>query len=200
MDWAHLVAFNLTLLAAMASPGPALLYALRNALMGGLWRGIATGAGLGLMAAIWTGVALVGLDAVFELVPWAYLTLKIAGALYLMWLAWGMWRRASQPLAKGATRAGNAFWGGVLVNLANPKSVLFASAVLIVIFPANLTNLEKLAIVGNHFAVEFLVYAGFAAALSTPVARAGYLGAKTWIDRGAAAILGALGLRLLLQR
>ncbi|MEM7440601.1 MAG: LysE family transporter [Pseudomonadota bacterium] len=163
-------------------------------------QGLATGAGLGLMAATWTGVALVGLDIVFQIVPWAYLALKISGAIYLLWLAWGMWHAADTPVAAGATRPGNAFFGGILVNLANPKSVLFASAVLIVIFPAGLTAWEKFAIVGNHFVVEFVVYAAFSAALSTPAARGAYLRAKGWLDRGAALILGALGLRLLFQR
>ncbi|MEC3860515.1 LysE family transporter [Mesobacterium sp. TK19101] len=45
----------------MASPGPALLFLLRQAISGGFRRGMATGAGLGLMAAAWTGAALLGL-------------------------------------------------------------------------------------------------------------------------------------------
>ena len=50
MTWTQLLAFNLTLLAAMAAPGPALLYALRQSIAGGFRTGLATGAGLGLVA------------------------------------------------------------------------------------------------------------------------------------------------------
>ncbi|SMX50588.1 LysE family translocator [Maliponia aquimaris] len=200
MDWTHLLAFNLTLLAAMAAPGPALLFALRQSIAGGFRTGVATGAGLGLVAALWTGAALLGLDILFRLFPAAFLVLKIAGALYLLWIAFQLWRDARNPVADSARPGAKAFLGGALVNLSNPKSVLFAASVLVVIFPADVTMVEKGLIVLNHFVVELAVYAGFAALLSTPPARAGYLRMKPVIDRVAAAVLGVLGLRLLLGR
>ncbi|RSK35933.1 LysE family translocator [Rhodovulum iodosum] len=184
----------------MAVPGPALLYALRMAVAGGFAAGAATGAGLGLIAAGWTGAALLGLDAALALFPWAYAILKAAGALYLIFIAWGLWRDARAPAADSAHPGRRAFLGGVLVNLANPKSVLFAASVLVVIFPPGLTLAQKGLVVANHFVVELVVYAAFAAALATPAARAGYLWAKPAIDRAAALLLGALGLRLILDR
>ncbi len=200
MTTAQLIAFNLTLLAAMAAPGPALLYALRQSVAGGFRAGVATGAGLGLMAALWTGAALVGLNAVFALVPWAYLVLKTAGAIYLLWIAFQLWHNARDPVSDSAPPGARAFFGGLLVNLANPKSVLFAGAVLVVIFPPDLGLGAKALIVANHFVVELVVYTLFAAFLSSAPARAGYLRLKPVIDRTAAAILGALGLRLLFGR
>ncbi len=200
MTTAQFIAFNLTLLAAMAAPGPALLYALRQSVAGGFRAGVATGAGLGLMAALWTGAALVGLNAVFALVPWAYLVLKTAGAIYLLWIAFQLWRNARDPVSDSARPGARAFFGGLLVNLANPKSVLFAGAVLVVIFPPDLSLGAKALIVANHFVVELVVYTLFAAFLSSAPARAGYLRLKPVIDRTAAAILGALGLRLLFGR
>jgi len=197
---AQFVAFNLTLLAAMAAPGPALLYALRQSVAGGFAAGVATGLGLGTMAALWTGAALLGLNTVFALVPVAYLALKIAGALYLIWVAVTLWRDATLPVADSARPGARAFLGGLLVNLANPKSVLFAGAVLVVIFPPDLTLAQKSLIVLNHLAVEALVYTLFAAFLASPPARAGYLRLKPRIDRAASVVLGALGLRLLLDR
>ncbi|WP_420325197.1 LysE family translocator [Mameliella sp.] len=200
MTWTHLLAFNLTLLAAMAAPGPALLYALRQSIAGGFRTGVATGTGLGLMAACWTGAALLGLEVIFALFPFAYGAMKLAGALYLMWIAWGLWRDARKPVADSALPGANAFLGGLLVNLLNPKSVLFAASVLVVIFPADMGLGGKALIVANHFLVEVTVYGLFAALLSTAPARTGYLRAKPVIDRVAAALLGALGLRLLLSR
>ena len=44
------------------------------------------GAGLGLMAATWTLMALLGLGIVFELFPAVYVTARIAGAGYLLYL------------------------------------------------------------------------------------------------------------------
>ncbi|SIS88795.1 Threonine/homoserine/homoserine lactone efflux protein [Roseivivax lentus] len=200
MEVAHLIAFNLTLLAAMAAPGPALLFALRQSIAGGFRAGFATGLGLAVAAVFWTSLALAGLEAVFVVVPAAYLVLKIGGALYLLYVAYTLWRDAQKPLAETAHPGRRAFLGGMLVNLSNPKSVLFAASVLVVIFPAGLSVTEKALILANHFAVEVVVYGLFAALLATPPARAGYLRLKAAIDRIAAAVLGALGLRLLLDR
>ncbi|ETA51463.1 LysE family translocator [Ponticoccus alexandrii] len=200
MTLTHLIAFNLTLLAAMAAPGPALLYALRQSIAGGFRAGLLTGFGLAIVAATWTAAALLGLKAVFAVVPWAYLALKVTGALYLLYVAYTLLRDARQPILDSASPGARAFLGGMLVNLANPKSILFAASVLIVIFPPDLTLADKALIVANHLAVEATVYAAFAALLSTPPARAGYLRLKSVIDRVAGVVLGALGLRLLLDR
>ena len=48
MTITHLIAFNITLLAALASPGPAFLVAVRTALNTNMFTGIALGMGLGL--------------------------------------------------------------------------------------------------------------------------------------------------------
>lgn len=200
MSFAHFAVFNLTLLAALVTPGPAMLLAIRMSIAGGFRTGFATGLGLAMMASCWTALALLGLSGIFQLVPWAYGILKTAGALYLLWLAWSMWRHAAQPVETSQSPEKRAFLSGILVNLANPKSVLFASAVLLVIFPEGLSLSEKAFIVFNHFAIEVTAYALFAALLSTPAARALYLRAKVWMDRAAAFVLGALGLRMLWDR
>ncbi|MBU2982426.1 LysE family translocator [Lentibacter algarum] len=203
MTVAALIAFNLTLLASMASPGPALLLALKTTLTSGRMAGIVTGLGLGTMAAIWTGLALLGLEGVFKLFPWAYIVLKTGGALYLLYIAYGMWKDAAKPLAPSSADAPSlrrAFFTGFAVNVGNPKSVIFASAVLLVIFPQGMSLTEKTSIVLNHLLVEWSVYTLFALALSTGPARAGYLRLKPWFDRTAALVLTALGLRLIFSK
>ena len=197
----NLLAFNAVLAAAILSPGPALLFALRTALADGRVAGIAAGMGLGLVAALWPLAALLGLETLFTLFPWAYLALKIAGTAYLLLIAWNTWCAARHPVAEGARKPrGQAFLDGILINLGNPKSVIFAASVLVVIFPKGLTSEEIALITGNHMIVEWIFYAGIATVLSGTPARRIYLGAKPWIDRAAALLLGALGLKLLLSR
>jgi threonine/homoserine/homoserine lactone efflux protein len=201
MDAAHLIAFNLTLLAALASPGPAMLMALRTTLIAGRRAGILLGLGLGTAAAVWTMLSLLGLNVVFTLFPWAYLTLKLTGAAYLIYLAFTIWRDARTPLeTKVRAVQHHHILRGMLVNLSNPKSMLFASAVLVVIFPRDLALADKALIVANHMLVEWIAYAGFALALSTRPARDGYLRLKPVFDRVAATMLAVLGLRLLADR
>jgi len=196
----QIVAFNLALLAAMASPGPALLLLIRTAIVEGRLAGVATGFGLALMAATWTGMALLGLQGVFTLVPWAYGAFKVAGVLYLLFIAWRTWRGAREGIDANVRPARHAFRDGVLINLLNPKSVLFAAAVLVVVFPASIPLAHKGFVVLNHVAVEIVVYATLACLLSTAAVSRRYLKAKVWLDRATAVVLGALGVRLLASR
>ncbi|WP_306113940.1 MULTISPECIES: LysE family translocator [unclassified Roseovarius] len=201
MELTHLIAFNLALLAALLSPGPAMLMAIRTTLASGRRAGILFGIGLGATAAGWTAAALLGLNVIFQMFPFAYMTLKVIGAAYLVWLAISTWRHASEPIeTRGDVSGGNLVLAGALVNLANPKSVLFASAVLLVIFPPDMALSGKALIVLNQFVVESLAYLAFATLLSTRPARDGFLRLKPGLDRVTAAVLGALGLRLLLDR
>lgn len=200
MTLESLIAFNLILLAALASPGAALLYAIKTSVTAGRAAGIATGLGLGCAACLWTLAALLGLESVFRLFPWTYTALKLAGALYLIGIAVQTWRQARQPLSDTIQPRGRAFVSGLLVNAGNPKSMLFAAAVILVVFPQGLEASEIFVIVVNHLILEVAFYACFALLLSSAPARRRYLGAKTLLDRIAATVLGALGLRLLLER
>lgn len=194
------IAFNLVLIAAIASPGAALLFFIKQCVVSGRTTGIATGVGLGLAAALWTLAALLGLEGIFRVFPWTYTALKTAGALYLMWIAVQTWRHARDPVADTPARSSRAFLSGVLVNVGNPKSMLFAAAVIVVVFPKGLTGPEIAFIVANHFVLEVLFYVTFAVLLSNAAARRQYVRAKPILDRIAATILGAFGLRLLLER
>ena len=188
------------LLVAIASPGPALLMAIRTTLSGGRRAGVAVGAGLGLMAATWTLMALLGLGVVFELFPAVYVVARIAGAAYLLYLAYRIWEDASVPADARGEPARHAFRQGFLINLFNPKSVLVAAAVLVAVFPAGIGAVDSFVIVFNHFLVEVAFYTTLAFCLSTRRVATRYMQAKAYIDRFAAAVLGALGFRLLWSR
>ena len=200
MTWEQLIAFNIALLVAIASPGPALLLATHTAASRGRTAGMVVGIGLGLMAATWTMMALLGLAVVFQLFPMAYIGAKVLGGAYLVYLAHKMWRNASNPIGGPILPARHAFRQGFVVNLLNPKSVLFAAAVLVAVFPTGLSVAASFVIVINHFLVEVAFYTTLAFCMSTQVVSKRYLHAKAYVDRGAGLILGALGLRLVLAR
>ena len=200
MTFEHLLAFNIALIVAIVSPGPALLISIQSTLRSGRRAGIAVGLGLGLMASLWTTMALLGLETIFKLMPWAYAIMKLLGALYLLYIAFVMWRDARDEIDVGMAPSRHAFRQGFLVNAFNPKSALFAAAVLVVIFPKDMTLIENAAVVFNHLLVEICFYTAVAFAMSTAAARNTYLKAKVYIDRIASVVLSALGLRLLLSR
>ncbi|MDE2943333.1 MAG: LysE family transporter [Gemmatimonadota bacterium] len=194
MTLGQLLAFNVALLFAIASPGPALLMAVQTTLRSGRAAGIAVGAGLGSMAATWTLLAAGGLGLVFERLPWLYGSMRAAGALYLFYLAYRMWTSAAKPPRARAAPHQRAFLTGILINLSNLKSVLFAAAVIVAIFPAGLSQANGLVIVANHLLVEIVFYTTLAFCMSTQAVVARYMRARLYIDRAAASILGALGL------
>jgi len=200
MEIAQLIAFNIALFAALASPGPALLVAIKTTLSSGRQAGVAVGFGLALVASLWTLAALLGLEVIFLAFPWAYAAVKFFGAVYLIYVAYGMWVGASDPVQTHIKPAKRAFLQGVMINLLNPKSVLFAAAVLVVIFPESMTMKENLLVVANHLAIEVMSYSALAFGMSRASISQRYLDAKRYIDRVAALILGMLGLRLLLGR
>ena len=151
-------------------------------------------------AALWTLAALLGLEAVFTLFPWTYTVLKIGGALYLVWIAIQTWRHARDALGEAPMPHGRAVVSGMLLNFGNPKSMLFAAAVIVVVFPQGLGAVDIVIIVANHLVLELAFYAIFAVLLSSPPARRAYVGLKPVLDRIAATLLGALGLRLILEK
>ena len=194
------VASNPVLPPAPLPPGAAMLFITRATVTGGRAAGIATGLGLGTAAAMWTLAALLGLEAVFTLFPWTYTALKIGGALYLIWIALQTWRHARDPLGEAPTPRGRALQSGMILNFGNPKSMLFAAAVIVVVFPQGLAPADIAVIVLNHWLLELIFYTGLALALSTPHVRRGYVSLKPVLDRIAATLLGALGLRLILEK
>ncbi|MEM6710235.1 MAG: LysE family transporter, partial [Pseudomonadota bacterium] len=116
MDWSSLAAFNLALLVAIASPGPSFLFLTRQTLARGRAVGLRTALGLGTMAALWTLMALLGLDRLFAVFPWVYGVMTLGGAIYLISIAVRTWRNAEVPVDDEAAQRGTqgAFLSGML--------------------------------------------------------------------------------------
>jgi len=111
------------------TPGPDMAVFISRTLRGGRAQGFAAlgGAINGLL--IHSTAAAVGLSALLAASAEAYSAVKIAGAAYLLWLAFGALRHGAALKLKpnGAARSGvrGAFLNGLLVNLTNPKIVIF---------------------------------------------------------------------------
>jgi threonine/homoserine/homoserine lactone efflux protein len=196
-DWPEVtLAFNLAIIGALASPGPAFIVMIRASVAGGRRQAMATGFGLATMAVLWSLTAMAGINILFQAVPAAYLTIKIAGAAYLIWLALSLWRHADRPIGVAPPRGPKGFALGFLTNLANPKAVVFIAAIFATILPQEIPHAMQAQILFNHFALEIIWYTAMALMLTTAPARAAYLKAKARLDRVAAVVLGALAVRV----
>lgn len=191
------------LLGAM-SPGPSFVLVARNAI--GLSRrdGVATAFGMGIGGVLFSGVALAGLYTLLTAVDWLYVGLKVAGGMYLLYLASRIWRGASGPLSIGAggeTRGGDvgkSFWLGLSTQLSNPKTAIVYGSIFVALLPKHPPLWCYFALPPLVFAIEAGWYTVVAVCFSARRPREIYLRMKKWIDRLAAGAIGALGLRLVL--
>ncbi|WP_206956166.1 LysE family translocator [Trinickia acidisoli] len=185
-------------------PGPSFVLVARNAI--GLSRGdgLATALGMGAGGIFFGGIALAGLYTLLQAVEWLYIGLKIAGGLYLIFVASKIWRGAGRPITVDDTikaRPGNArksFWIGLSTQLSNPKTAIWYGSIFAALLPQHPPLWCYFVLPPLVFAVECGWYTIVALCFSTKGPREVYLRAKKWIDRIAAGAISALGLRLIL--
>lgn len=128
-DLAVLLPFSLAVIVIALTPGPDMTFFLGRALTQGRAAGLAALAGATTGIIVHTSLVALGLSALIVAAPKAFLALKIAGALYLLWLAVQAIRQGSAltlPRSAPRPRSIAATWGqGLAINLLNPKIVLF---------------------------------------------------------------------------
>jgi threonine/homoserine/homoserine lactone efflux protein len=185
---------------AILSPGPSIIACTQMALSQGRDKALPYALGLAFGASLWCLFALFGLSVVFQIYPPLFVAAKTFGAAYLAWMAWNLWRAATEALPEAADgRFGRGFFGGVILSLSNPKPALFYSAVILSLFPDPHGLPMFAAIYGTALATELSWYSAVSLGMSTRAMRARYFAAKTWIDRIAALALLALAVLLILN-
>jgi threonine/homoserine/homoserine lactone efflux protein len=188
-------------LMAAISPGPAVLMSARTGVTEGLRTGTFLACGIGIGAVIWAMAALFGLAIVFQAAPALLWALKIIGGIYLLHMAWGMWRDAAKPLDMAQTSrlprtAISAFRLGLVTQLANPKPAVLFSAIFIGTVPPNTPLWVYGALLTVVFLNEALWNILVARIFSFERTRSGYINLKTIIDRAFGGILAILGLKI----
>ena len=197
-DLLLLLSIGFVQLLAVISPGPSFLITARTAVARSRVDGVKVALGLTAGTVIWSSAALLGLNAVFHAMPMLFMAMKVAGALFLLWIAWQIFRHAKDPIAMdGADATGNPFMRGLLTQLANPKVVVFFGSIFIAMLPASVPLWMTLALIAIVSFNELWWYTVVALFFGSGPVRSFYLRAKAWIDRITGLFLGALGLRLL---
>ena len=111
-------------------PGPTVTLIIANSLTHGMRAGLLNVAGTQLGLAIMLGVLLVGLSSVIATMGVWFDYVRIAGAIYLVWLGWKLLRANAGFGQIGQTPAprGGFFLQGFLVLISNPKALLWFGA------------------------------------------------------------------------
>jgi len=131
----HLYATFLGVMAVMAiTPGPANVFSVANGVQRGKAGALLGVVGMNAATLVWFGAAALGLGALVVAFPQVFRIISVAGALYVAWLGYRAWRgafaTAAEPDHPTVKLGRSAVVDGFMVQIANPKAVLFFTAVL----------------------------------------------------------------------
>ena len=200
------VAFTVVALGMAATPGPNMLYVLSRSVAQGRGAGLVSLLGIMGGFVVYLACTVLGITALFLAVPYAFAALRAAGALYLLYLAWGVLRGgglALQPRALAPEPPHRLFASGVLTNLLNPKAaVLYLSLLPQFIDPAAGGVLQQGLLLGvTQMAVSFCVNGtvvwGASGAAALLAARPAWVRVQRWVM---ASVFCGLALRLVVDR
>ncbi|MFA3917213.1 LysE family translocator [Ruegeria hyattellae] len=128
IDPVVLLTFLPAALALNLTPGADMMFCFGQGLRSGPTASIVASAGISLGSLVHVTVAGLGLGAAVAAMPWLFDVIRWVGVLYLLTLAWSAIRNGATPPDAPAKPARHAFRDGLLVNLTNPKVILFVLA------------------------------------------------------------------------
>lgn len=143
-------------------PGPDTAVVTKNALLGSRL-GVASAVGVSIGLVIWTTAAAFGVATLLKASDVAFNALKIAGAVYLVWIGVQMLRARNTLGAPSGSPAGRghsvrALRQGLLSDLGNPKIAVFFTSFLPQFVHGNGSAFGPLLVLGGIFAALTLAW------------------------------------------
>jgi threonine efflux protein len=191
-------------LAAAMTPGPNFVLVSQSAVDRDRKTALAIVAGFALSNLVWCAAVMLGLAALFRVVPQIYDAVRIIGGLYLIFLGLQLWRKRDRRIdgksANVSRSIVRAILRGALTNLTNPKSaVYFASIFVLFIQPGTPTWVQWVAVA--IVIADTLIWYGFVALVfSARHVQRWYRKAARTMDRVAGTLMIAFGARLGVER
>jgi threonine/homoserine/homoserine lactone efflux protein len=195
----HVLPFLAVSAIVIVTPGVDMALVTKNALLHGRRAARATALGVNLGIFIWTLAAALGLAAVIAASAAAFTAIKLAGAVYLVYLGVRTLLGSHEPASTPAR--GNAFRQGLASNLLNPKIAVFFTSLLPQFVDAQHAQPQDLLLLGVLFnclgVIWLLTYASLAARGRNLLRRPRV---KRTLDRVSGVALVGLGVRLAFER
>lgn len=123
-----LLAFVPAALALNLTPGADMMFCLGQGLRAGSRAALAASLGVAFGGMVHVTLAGLGVAAAIAAAPQMFDVIRWAGVAYLLWLAWGAFRHGADLREGDEEAPSRAFRSGFLVNLTNPKVILFVLA------------------------------------------------------------------------
>ncbi len=201
MTLASLLLFASIYCAAVATPGPGIAALLARVLGNGLRSIVPFIAGIVSGDLVWFTIASLGLAVIAHTFEILFTVIKFAGVVYLLFLAWKMWRApatsADAAIAPRAERGWRLYLGSLSLTLGNPKVIVFFLSIMPLVVDVDHMSVG---IFLQMAAVMFCVITPvlFAYAFAAERARRVFRSAKAMkiINRGAAGVMAGVALAI----
>ncbi|MBS9717507.1 LysE family translocator [Pseudohalocynthiibacter aestuariivivens] len=203
VEFTTLLAFIPAALALNLTPGADMMFCVGQGLRGGVRAATSASFGISIGSFVHVTLAGIGLGALVSAYPAVFDVIRWMGITYLVWLAIKVLRSPLEANGAPAVSAKRAFWDGLLVNLTNPKVILFVLAFIPqFVDPSRGSILAQFLVFGavlglGGFVINAL--AGiFAGGLGGRITGAvGFQRGLRWVS---ATVFGALAVRLALEK
>lgn len=164
MNTEILISFALAVAALAISPGPDNIYVLMQSLVNGVGYGMATVAGLMTGCLVHTTLIAFGVSLIIRENETLFLILKIFGALYLLYLAYKVYKEPPADLLSNSTVKKKSKWQlfkqGFIMNVINPKvSIFFLALFPGFLFSETINPILQFYVLGFIFiGVSFIIF------------------------------------------
>lgn len=202
-----LFAVALIALGIVLSPGPNMMYLISRSISQGRMAGMISLAGIGAGFLFYMTASAAGLAALFKAVPVMYDIIRIAGAIYLGYLAWNMVKPTGKSLFATETlkphSSLNLFSMGFITNLLNPKiALMYAALIPQFIDPMNGSTFSQFIQLGSVQIIVAMIVNGIivlsAAAIKNKVAdKPAIMRIQRWVS---GTVLGLFAVNMLRQK
>ncbi|MDC3330136.1 LysE family translocator [Flavobacteriaceae bacterium] len=160
MEQNTLFLFLISSLTLTLLPGPDLLFVVSTSLARGWKKGVLVGLGLCSGLILHTALLVLGVGTFLGRLPEGVRALELLGALYLLFIAYGVWNSSQNSLKSNSKKQGveRLYFTGFIMNLTNPKvSLFFISFFPGFLFSEALSYTLQFLILGGIFFVQALV-------------------------------------------
>ena len=203
MDMQDLLVVYIAYIIAAGSPGPSNMAIMNVAMSRGRRPALALAAGVITMSTCWGLIAVTGISTLLVGYAHALLVLKLAGGVYLLWLAWKAARSTitsevtAGEIVRPAVPLGALYRRGILMHLGNPKAVLAWVAIMSLGLKPGASPEIAVTAFGGCVLLGITIFAGYAVLFSTAPMVRGYARARRWIEASLAVFFAGAGSRLL---
>ena len=197
-----ILAYTAFLLSIM-SPGPNILAIMGTSMGIGRSSGIALALGVASGSFCWAMLTAIGLSALLASYAVALTAIKIAGGLYLLWLAYKSFRAAASRhdiearTLSGALSPRGYYLRGLTIQMTNPKAALAWIAIISLGLQAGAPIWVAATIVVGTAIFSIVIHCTYAIAFSTPPMVRLYARARRWIQGALGAFFTFAGIKLL---